>query len=412
VRTIVVSTEARFHTDPHGGIWVQGNENYAFFRRYLSVADRVIVVARSLEYTGPLDHSWKEASGENVEFALLPPSHGLSGNVATALSRRTRGFYEDLRRRSGSDSVAVVRPPGAVSLLTSRHWRGPLGAELVSDPREAFTAKALGRWWIPLLRPFVVPAIRRICWNARAVSYVTETTLQRQYPNRYGRQFSYSSVELPARLLEAGLVRTMQPYGGKDGFRVVFVGRLFWPLKGLDILLDALAMEEARRIPLRLDVVGGGSLLPEYRAQARRLGIESQITFHGERTAADVHRVLLASDIMVLPSRREGLPRAMIEAMACGLPCLATPVGGVEELLPPECILEPESPRFLARRLMETLATPNRLRPMGERNRIRVLSYEAEELQRRRAEFLSTLFENGQPEGSAQAGVDRMDAEA
>jgi hypothetical protein len=84
----------------------------------------------------------------------------------------------------------------------------------------------------------------------------------------------------------------------------------------------------------------------------------------------------------------------------------------VEELLPPECILEPESPRFLARRLTETLAAPSRLQRMGERNRIRVLSYESEELQRRRVEFLSMLFESGQPEGSAQAGVDRMDAEA
>jgi glycosyltransferase involved in cell wall biosynthesis len=270
-----------------------------------------------------------------------------------------------------------------------------MGVELVSDPQQSLTVKALGRWWIPAVRIVVVPAIRRLCWNATAASYVTEETLQRRYPNRWGRQFNYSSVELPATLLEAGRIRTTRPYGGDAGFRLIFLGRLSWPLKGLDLLLRALGNPRLRAAPLHLDVLGGGTMLEDYRTMARQLGQESRVTFHDEQPTPEVHRRLLAADVMVLPSRREGLPRALIEAMACGLPCLATPVGGVAELLPPEYLLEPESPASIADKLADLFDRPDQLSGIGERNWRRVRSYESSELQRRREAFLATLFEGG-----------------
>jgi glycosyltransferase involved in cell wall biosynthesis len=79
--------------------------------------------------------------------------------------------------------------------------------------------------------------------------------------------------------------------------------------------------------------------------------------------------------------------------MACGLPCLATPVGGVEELVPREWLLRPESPDFLAAKLVEVLNRPDRLAEMGARNWTRARAFESSELQRRREAFFRTLFE-------------------
>jgi len=72
--------------------------------------------------------------------------------------------------------------------------------------------------------------------------------------------------------------------------------------------------------------------------------------------------------MFVLPSRVEGLPRAMIEAMARALPCIGSSVGGIPELLAPEDIVPPGDIKALADKIREVLSTPGRLEKMSARN--------------------------------------------
>jgi glycosyltransferase involved in cell wall biosynthesis len=98
-----------------------------------------------------------------------------------------------------------------------------------------------------------------------------------------------------------------------------------------------------------------------------------------------------AADLFVLPSRTEGLPRAMIEAMARGLPSLGSTVGGIPELLPPEDMVPPGDVTALARKIREVIVTPNRMQAMSERNLAKAQEYHADILQKRRHEFYSRI---------------------
>jgi glycosyltransferase involved in cell wall biosynthesis len=85
------------------------------------------------------------------------------------------------------------------------------------------------------------------------------------------------------------------------------------------------------RDEIELWLVGGGKRLPEMQALAARLGISDRVTFWGRRS--DVARLLAESDIFVLPSTTESCPHALLEALAVGLPVVATDVGGVSEIV-------------------------------------------------------------------------------
>src|SRR5262249_13780842 len=99
--------------------------------------------------------------------------------------------------------------------------------------------------------------------------------------------------------------------------------------KGLDVLLDALAALVVQDIRPRLWIAGDGPERAALEAQAQRLALAGQVRFLGERQ--DVGDLLAACDVLVLPSRREGLGVAALEAMAAARPGVGAAVGGLAE---------------------------------------------------------------------------------
>jgi glycosyltransferase involved in cell wall biosynthesis len=97
------------------------------------------------------------------------------------------------------------------------------------------------------------------------------------------------------------------------------------------------------------------------------------------------------ADLFVLPSRQEGLPRAMIEAMARGLPCLGSTVGGMSELLPSEDLVPPVDVLALASKIREMVNNAARLSRMSERNLARAQDYREDCICDRRTVFYKML---------------------
>ena len=108
------------------------------------------------------------------------------------------------------------------------------------------------------------------------------------------------------------------------------------PQKGLDVLLEAIAVVRASHPRIRLHVVGDGELRDSLLKQADGLGLRDSFVLEGRLTAAEVAARLAAADVFALSSRYEGSPLALMEAMASGLPCVATDVSGVRDLIPDE----------------------------------------------------------------------------
>jgi glycosyltransferase involved in cell wall biosynthesis len=135
----------------------------------------------------------------------------------------------------------------------------------------------------------------------------------------------------------------------KDGTsRLLTAGLLDSDGKGVDVLLEAIERIDSPRV--HLDVVGDGAKRSDYERLAGRLGLDGAVSFHGLRTKPELAELMRQADVFVLGSRYENNPCVLIEAMACGLPVVATRVGGVPEVVDSETgiIVEPDDPEALA----------------------------------------------------------------
>lgn len=128
------------------------------------------------------------------------------------------------------------------------------------------------------------------------------------------------------------------------------------PKKGHVDLLEAMAELRPRR-ELTLDLVGDGELRLELLERTRALGLEEVVRFHGIRPKQEVADLMRHADLFVLPSLFENLPCVLIEAMASGLPFVATAVGGVPELVDGDggTLCPPQQPAALATAIARAL---------------------------------------------------------
>jgi glycosyltransferase involved in cell wall biosynthesis len=141
-------------------------------------------------------------------------------------------------------------------------------------------------------------------------------------------------------------------------------------VKGFDILIRA-AATVCQRLPRTTFVVAGEPLEPDYVLEledlARSLGVAERVCLLGG--TENVFPLLRTSDVFCLPSRSEGFSNALLEAMACGLPCVVTRVGGNAEAVKDGhngFLVPPEDPLALAERLLVLLENSARAKRMGE----------------------------------------------
>lgn len=142
------------------------------------------------------------------------------------------------------------------------------------------------------------------------------------------------------------------------GHRLLFVGRLA-AAKGLPILVDAVARLRKTRPGLQLTIAGDGPDRQQLQEMCRRLGIESAVRFMGYQAQAQVRELLRESDVFAMASFAEGVPVVLMEAMAAGVPVVATRIAGIPELVEDgRCgfLVPPGDPDALTHRIEELLA--------------------------------------------------------
>jgi glycosyltransferase involved in cell wall biosynthesis len=140
-----------------------------------------------------------------------------------------------------------------------------------------------------------------------------------------------------------------------EGFRLGWVGRVS-PEKGADVFVDAL--EQLGDLPLAASIVGDGPQLDKLRRRATASGSSERIRWHGAVPGAG--RLFRAFDAFVLSSRTEGTPIALFEAIAAGVPVVATAVGGVPDVVTPReaLLVPPDDPNALAAAIRQLRSDP------------------------------------------------------
>lgn len=377
---VCVAMDYRFDRTPDGTIWTQMAFQYDFFwTHYLTAFDTVRVVARLHEVAEPPAGAQK-ASGPGVTFAPVP---FYLGPVQYAL--RYPKIDRVIRENVGPHDAVLGRIPSQISNHVVRTLAPdrPFAVQVVGNPHEVFAPGAFHHPLRPLLRWGFDRAQRRQCRSAVAAAYVTKRALQRRYPcPNHTAAFSCVKVN------EAAFVPAPRPVRQPGGPMVlVTVGSLENPHKAVDVQIDAVAECVRAGYDLRLVVVGDGRLRGELEARARG-ALGDRAEFRGMLPSGGAVRDELdRADLFVLPSRTEGLPRAMIEAMARGLPCIGSNVGGIPELLPAEDLVPPNDVAALAAKMREVVSSPERMARMSARNLAAAQDYREDVLQVRRVEF-------------------------
>ncbi|MDQ7248771.1 glycosyltransferase family 4 protein [Dongia sedimenti] len=183
------------------------------------------------------------------------------------------------------------------------------------------------------------------------------------------RDFVADTFHLPdARILVLPNASAARPPRPPEAVppEILFLGRL-GERKGVPVLVAALGRLAARGLDWRAVIAGDGDAAP-YRAEVERLGLSARVSFPGWLGEAETHDRLSRAAVLVLPSEAEGLPMAVVEAFAWGVPVISTPVGatpdilhdGVEGLLAPVGDAE-----ALARALERLIGDANLRRSLG-----------------------------------------------
>jgi glycosyltransferase involved in cell wall biosynthesis len=294
--------------------------------------------------------SLKGYGAEQFVLRLLPrlPRHGIDAAAVTVYSSSFGNGTPapdgipvfDAARRHRYDARFFGRVVAAL-----REWR----------PDIVHTHTHNGKYWGRLAAlvagvPIIVHTEHDPNFSARGVERLFDAVLERRT-----RRFIAFSEEHRLRLAAAeridvekiavipnGIIQFEPEPGarargrvaseaGPDELLVTMVGRLE-AQKRHDVALRgfaALAADERDRA--RLVIVGHGSLEPDLRSLSRDLGIAERVTFKGYRR--DVHDLLAAADVLLMTSMAEGMPIALIEAMAAGVPIVTAPWAGAREML-------------------------------------------------------------------------------
>jgi glycosyltransferase involved in cell wall biosynthesis len=201
-------------------------------------------------------------------------------------------------------------------------------AEIVGDPHDVFSPSSSEVPLRQLVRGVATRQLRKVAREADVTCFVTTEHLQRIYPPALDSpSFAISDVELSESMV---VDVPRQPPAAP--FRVASIASMDQPYKRVDLLLDAAKQLDALGLRAELVVIGDGILRSRYESLAREMGVSC--TFTGQLSRKRVLDTLDQSDVYLSTSHVEGLPRALIEAMARGLPTFAFDVGGTRELGP------------------------------------------------------------------------------
>jgi glycosyltransferase involved in cell wall biosynthesis len=399
-----MTSEEHYSLSASGAIYSSGFAKYAIWSRYLDVFDEVLVLARVTK-SERQQNEQQRADGPRVSFQPLPDYTGPWEYL------RARRQARIVAQQAINDCDAyLLRMPGVVSQMVWREIvraKKPYALEVMGDPWDLFGPGTWPHISRPIFRRIATLQLKRICAGATAIHYLTSQALQRRYPpSKRAYSVGFPDVMLENAEVSAETIKgrhrrlhesPWQDAKGGDPIRIGFIGSLAQMYKGPDTLLHAAALCQSR-LNLKLILVGAGHYLPEMKTLAIKLSIADRVEFRGELSSGrSIFEFLDSIDLFVMPSRAEGLPRALVEAMSRGCPCIASSVGGIPELLEASDLVPAGSPEKLAKLILQVATDSNRLLAMSARNLAEAAQFSPQTLNELRRAFLEEVKRRSSP---------------
>lgn len=373
-----------------------GNDFYisahsqTLINRYLSCFDVVNVAFRTRNVSSP-DELGKyniKVTDRRIHMCYIPFFQGPKQYAKVYFKVRKMAM-----KAIENCDLAILRLPSTTAFAVwdaCRKRNIPYATEIVFDCYDARTssdnllAKLL---WTQLHRKQV-----KACNEAIGVACVTAKHLQKRYhpSNSNTPTSNYSSIEMPRDFLYKA-----RKFPDKSSYSIVHVANQvqFNSRKGHNELVKALVEIRNHGIDAGIIFVGEDyqNGIMQIKEFARSLGVEQYLHFPGFVTRAKLREILINSDLAVLPTKAEGLPRVIIEAMAMGLPCITTPVSGNPELIDEKYLVDYSDVHSQANRIIELLTNKRSYEDASSANFERSKEYTSDVLNPRRTKFYNQL---------------------
>ncbi len=387
--SLLIATDHTFIRHP-SGIYDTFCFYRSFFEDYCQVFKTIEVISRVSDQE-IIPPGSVRSDGAGVRFTGVS---NLRGFQWIARSRDVSNKHLDTAL-AHADAL-VVRVPSQLGWWAAKRaiqLRKPYMIEVTGDPKRTVTNAGGGPhyWLIAQLEAY---RLKHIAKYACVASYVSQFYLPKTYPVPPGTPAdSISSIRLESR--EITHPRIFDSRSGN--LRVILVASLFTYKRHIDIL-RACHMALKKGVEVEAHFVGEGPMRSELDALAQRLNIREKIYFHGHIANRCVLKKLLdSSDLFVMSSASEGLPRAVLEAMARGLPVIGTQTPGVEELLRPSELYPVGDFRALAGLLLNLARNPRLLNEISQHSIAVVGQYTRDVLSPKRVRLYKLLMEKATP---------------
>jgi glycosyltransferase involved in cell wall biosynthesis len=355
------------------------------WREYQQGFEEVGIFTRLID-RDPLPGAARPADGAGIRFYGLP-----EWNARRAVVRIPKILRIARQAVAECDAVWLHSPSVEADMvyLWARRFNKPICLECRGDQvlSQAYWVKR-GARPANLLSTYFNRQFQRHLKHAWGCIFVAEQ-LCGLYKDEFPRG-TRAEVISDARIGDR-YFKEPRAFTGSNGrtIRLVNVGRLETQ-KDQATLIKAFSMvESSGLVNCELHLVGDGPLRLELEQLAAALHIEEKVIFHGFIPwGVALFRLYDGMDLFVLSSINEGMPRALLEAMACGLPCISTAVSGASELLPSEALVPIGQADRLAGRLLETIQLPGAADRNAAQCWQRIQDFRSHQLQQKKKKYL------------------------
>lgn len=371
------------------GIYCNTTLTNNVFNRYLEVVDELVIAIRTFH----LDKEFHKANLHEVHLNRIRMVELPNLNSVKGLIIDKKSVYKQLYKIVQESDLVFARMPSVISNIVIKiaiKLQKPYLVEVGGCVWDAYWNHSIkGK----IIAPFLYYETKKMIRKAPFAVYVTNQFLQKRYPNRF-RTESCSNVSLSSfndSTLEARIVR-ISAMKKSDQVIIGTTAAIDVTYKGQELIIEAISKLNKQGYNFVYELVGAGSR--DYlESIARKWGVLENVKFLGIMLNKDVIKWLDKIDIYAQPSKQEGLPRALIEAMSRGCPSIGSITAGIPELLPRKVLFQKGNVNQICNILKDF--TKDQMKELAAENFVKSQNFDSKTIEERRqkvfSEFLSLV---------------------
>lgn len=391
LKLVFIHSAEKVKRDSLGTLYTDGSYNDEIWKMYLKVFSSITLVMREDENIYSVleaKEKFNEIPKENISFISLP---NLSNSMKSYFSINLRKERDKIIKKAINEADAViVRIPGIDKAINfAKDNKKICLAEVVGCPFDSLWNHSFkGK----ILAPISYLQMRIAVKKADNLIYVTEKFLQKRYPTK-GNSIGCSDVRL-TQLDKNKLENRIKKISDFKNSKIIIgtASGLGVKYKGQQYVIKALSnLKKDGWNNFEYQIAGNGN--KSYLEKIiKKYNVSDCVNFVGSIPHNEIFDWYDSLDVYIQPSKQEGLPRALVEAMSCAIPCMGSKVGGIPELLTNSVIFKKGSVKEIEKILLKML-DPDFRREQSKKCFDKSRKYQVEILEKRRIDFMRKIFE-------------------